>query len=87
VQKVDKEHSKGPCSSTDNESVETVLQILTQALRSVYGTLLIRLVSVKSVLVIIYGVRRWIGQRGVWSIKHQSSDLTSLEFCRGGGVI
>jgi hypothetical protein len=66
-----------------NESVETVLQVLTQSPGSLYGNLLIRLVSVKPVLMPICKVRIWIGQRGVWSI-HPNLWLNTTTFFPGG---
>jgi hypothetical protein len=56
------------CSTTDNGSAETVLQVLTQSPRRLYGNALVRRMSVKPVLITFFRVKRWIRRRGMWSI-------------------
>jgi hypothetical protein len=50
-----------PCSSTISGSVETVLQVVRQSPRSLYGSVVVRLVYVKLMFIKNCRVRRWIG--------------------------
>jgi hypothetical protein len=69
VQNADKEHSENLTVQLTIKCSDNVTGLhKSTGPRNMYGSTLMRLLSVKPVFITFCRVRRWIGQRGVWSI-------------------